>query len=335
MSGSRDRLVVVGLLVALVGGIVLLAPGSNDLGPPYQTSGRGPLGLSGLEAGLRSAGIATADRDRPTLAPGLTVIVNPRDVSHDDAASWMSSLRSGATMIYAAAYPDTFTRALGVTYTAGGTVTAGSALGAFPPVRAPAVVNQAVQLPPGSQSVYDVGTQGSEAAMGVIPVGKGAVWFISEPAWLTNQRVGTLALPLVLPIALASGRRVSFDTYHQTGSGQLNVLPYLPGWVSLLVAELVIAAVLVCWALWRRLGPVRPAPPEDPGYLGDLGPSLAALYEQGRHLDAVTGPLADEAARTARGRRNPAAVAQLRDADDVRAAVKALDDLTTERGAPR
>lgn len=335
MSSGRDGVVVVALLVALVAGIVVLAPGSADLGPPFQTAGRGPLGLSGLAAGLRSAGVATSDRDRPTLAPGLTLIVNPHDVSHDDAASWMRSLRAGASLIYAAAYPDTFTRALGVTYAAGGPVSPDNARAAFPPVRAPATVDQAVQLPPGSLSVYDVGRQGSESAMGVIPVGKGAVWFVSEPAWLTNQRVSSLALPLVLPIALAGGRTAAFDTYHQTGSGQLNVLPYLPDWVTLVVLEAAIAVVLVCWALWRRLGPVRPAPPDEPGYLGDLAPSLASLYEQGAHLGAVTGPLADAAARTHRGVRNPAAVARLRAAGDVRTAVKAWDQLTTEGGAPQ
>jgi hypothetical protein len=101
------------------------------------------------------------------------------------------------------------------------------------------------------------------------------------------------------------------------------------------VIEAVIAALLVCWALWRRLGPVRPSPPEDPGYLGDLAPSLAALYEQGGHLDAVTGPLADAAARTHRGIRNPAAVTRLRDAGDVRTAVKAWDELMSESGAKR
>ena len=219
--------VVVALLVALVAGIVVLAPGSADLGPPFQTAGRGPLGLSGLAAGLRSAGVATSDRDRPTLAPGLTLVVNPHDVSHDDAASWMRSLRAGATLIYAAAYPDTFTRALGVSYAAGGPVSPDNAKAAFPPVRVPATVDQAVQLPPGSLSVYDVGRQGSESAMGVIPVGKGAVWFVSEPAWLTNQRVSSLALPLVLPIALAGGRTAAFDTLppDRLGSAERAPLP--------------------------------------------------------------------------------------------------------------
>lgn len=335
MSSHRDRTIVVVLFVALVGGILLLAPGSADLGPPFQTAGRGPLGLSGLAAGLRSAGVATSDRDRPTLATGLTLVVNPHNVSHADAASWMRSLRSGAVLVYAAAYPDTFTRALGVSYTAGGDVSRDNAAAVFPPGPAAVSVNQAVQLPPGSLSVYDVGGQRSESAMGVIPVGKGAVWFFSEPAWLTNQVVGALALPLVLPIALSTGRTAAFDTYHQTGSGQLNVLPYLPDWVTLLVVEAAIGAMLVCWALSRRLGPVRPAPPEDPGYLGDLAPSLAALYEQGGHLDAVTGPLADAAARTHRGARNPAAVAELRNAGDVRTAVKAWDRLSNEGSASR
>lgn len=335
MSSGRDRMVVVVLLAVLVVGIILLAPGSTELGPPFQTAGRGPLGLSGLAAGLRSAGVATRDRDRPTLAPGLTLVVNPHDVTHADAASWMGSLRSGATLVYAAAYPDTFTRALGVTYTGGGAVVRAPARAAFPPVRVPSQVLQAVQLPPGSLSVYDIGGAGSESAMGVIPVGKGAVWFFSDPTWLTNQHVSGAALPLVLPIALDSGRTAAFDTYHQTGSGQLDVLPYLPGWVTLVVVEAAVGLILLCWALSRRLGPVRPAPPEDPGYLGDLAPSLAALYEQGGHLDAVTGPLADAAARTHRGARNPAAVAELRSARDVRTAVTAWDQLTTEGGQPR
>ena len=75
------------LVLAAGRGAVGAAAQHPDLGP-YQLSGRGPDGLSGLGAGLQEAGMRRPRPD-PADAPGdgLSVIVEPSGVSHDDAAA--------------------------------------------------------------------------------------------------------------------------------------------------------------------------------------------------------------------------------------------------------
>ncbi len=92
-------------------------------GRPISCPVAAPPGFRGWAPGLREAGIAVHESDQPTLAShGLTVVVEPYGVSHDEADSWMRSLRNGATLVYASDTPDPFTRALGIRYEPGGTV---------------------------------------------------------------------------------------------------------------------------------------------------------------------------------------------------------------------
>ena len=254
VSLRSDRSLALVLLAVLAVGLWTLRPGSDDVGPPYQLSGRGPTGLSGLGAGLREAGIAVHDSDQPTLADhGLTVVVEPYGISHDEADSWMRSLRNGATLVYASDTPDPFTQRLGIRYEAGGTVAnLVPAHATFPQMTPPARV---VRSASGRGGDRILSATGSGAAFAVIPVGRGTVWFLTDPVWLTNQRVAPTALPIVLPLAAAAGGSASFDRYHQSGAGHLNVLAYLPPVATLLVIEGALAVLMLVAAMLRRPGP--------------------------------------------------------------------------------
>ncbi len=327
MKSHSSGLVVTGLVAVLVVGALLLAPSRRDLGPSYQLAGHGRYGLAGVGAGLQAAGISVSERDRPTLAPGLTLIIDPHGVTHDEARSWMRSLRSGATLVYASAEPDVFTEALRVEYAGAGDVQPTAGLVAFPSANAPRYSAASLRLPPEASSLYEVG--GGDAAAAVIPVGSGSVWLFADPTWLTNLWVEQAGLPMLLPIAASAGDRASFDRYHQVGAGQLNVLRYFPGWVSLLVVELALGGIVLLLALARRTGPIAAEDDRDPADLDQQPASLAELYARGHHLEAVTAPLANAAQRErgSRAGRVAAPLARLRTATDVRTAVQAWQDI--------
>ena len=327
MRNHSSGLVIAGLVAALVVGALLLAPSRRDVGPDYQLAGRGAYGLAGLGAGLRAARIDVRERDRPTLDAGLTVIINPHNVTHDEAQSWMRSLRSGSTLVYAISRPDLFTDSLRVEYAAGGSVHPTAGLEAFPSANAPRYSAASVRLPPAASSLYEV--DGGDAAAAVIPVGRGSVWLFADQKWLTNLNVEPTGLPMLLPIAASAGGSASFDRYHQVGAGQLNVLRYFPGWVSLIAAELALGGLALLLALARRAGPISPQSEPDPAYLGELAPSLAELYARGHNLGAVTSALANavQRERGSRAVRVAEPLTRMRTATDVRTAVQAWQDI--------
>jgi hypothetical protein len=327
MSANRNWVIIVGLVAVLAVGLWLVRPASTQLGPPYQTSGRGPFGLSGLDAGLRAAGVRTHDRDAPTLAGGgLTIAVEPVDVTHDEAASWRRSLRAGATLIYAVDRADPFTSLLGVRFVHGAQVTPARWASAFQLATTPAFTARAATVPHGARAVY---YSGHRAAFEVIPVGKGAVWLFTDPRWLTNGRVQYTGLPMVLPIAWSTGRSAGFDVYHRKAGGNLNVLTYLPQVWTLLAVEGALAGLLLVSALLRRRGPVWPERIADPADDLSLAPSLAALYSKNNHAAAMASALAsaDQRRLGARAAAVQPQLERLRSADDSDQAVKAWHDL--------
>jgi hypothetical protein len=327
MSAGRDRGLVIGMIVVLIGGLWLLRPASDDIGPPYQVSGRGPAGLSGLGAGLRASGVKVAERNQPTLAAsGLTVVVAPVAVSHDDSDSWRRSLTGGATMIYAADRPDPFTRSLGVRFVRGGAVAPGLAAQTFPLMHPPGRAPEAVRLPPLGRSIY---VAGNGAVFAMIPVGDGVVWLLTDPAWLTNQHVSRTALPFVLPLARLAGDSAQFDQYHRSGAGHLNALDYLPRAATLLVIELALGGLLLVGSLMRRRGPLWPETAHAPVDDLSLAPSVASLYERNGAVDTMTAALADADERRlgARAVKVKDQLARLRAAADADAAVEAWQNL--------
>lgn len=327
MNASRNWIIIVGLLAVLAAGLWILRPASTELGPPYQTSGRGPFGLSGLDAGLQSAGVRTHDSDAPTLASrGVTIAVAPVDVTHDEAASWRRSLRAGATLIYAVDRPDPFTDMLGVRFVPGGRVSAARWASAFELATPPGSTFRAATVPHGARAVY---YSGRRAAFEVIPVGKGAVWLFTDPQWLTNHQVQYVGLPMVLPIAWSTGRSAGFDVYHRRPGGTLNVLTYLPQVWTLLAIEGALALLLLISALLRRRGPVWPQRVADPADDLSLAPSLAALYAKNKHAGAMASALAsaDQRRLGARSAAVQPQLERLRSAQDSDQAVKAWHEL--------
>jgi len=334
----RDGVIVAGLAAALVGGALLIGPTATPTaGPSLRVGGHGRDGLSGLAAGLRAAGVHVVERDAPTLPrPGLLVTVDPASVSHDDAASWLSSLRAGAVVLYASAAASPFTDALGVGVHGGGPVAITAAgRGVLPGLAPPAAAAAAFSLPAGARALYSAG---DGAALAVVPVGRGAAWLVSDPAWLENGGIVRTGLPLALPLALGTGGVVAVDAYHQSPSGRLDAEAYLPRPLRLALLEAVVAALLGGVALARRRGPVIPDEGEEPAGLGALAVGLGGLYERGRLVSAATTPIAVAARRRLGARAGGARgdLDRLARATTAQEAVTAVGDLArTTTGSSR
>lgn len=293
MRRSRDVWIGAAMLTVAAAGIGLLVQSPRTPGPPFRLEGHGSLGLSGLGAGLRSAGIRVGARLTPTIpGHGLTVSVEPVAVSHDEAAAWLRSVRSGAVLLLATDEPDPLTEALGLSFgfpdearpTAAG-------LRAFPGL-ADGPVDAAITFATvPARSAVLIGTRAA-AAMVVVPLGKGSVWALSQPRLLTNAGVAGDGLAVALPLAVRAGGAVGVDAFHQGGSPTLGSLAYLPRWLQLEILEVAAIAVLAAAAVARRLGPVAPEGRVASRSTVELVRSLAAMHRSAGRIGAVTRPLA-------------------------------------------
>jgi len=174
---SRDVWIGAALLAIAAAGIGLLVQSPNTAGPPYRLAGRGPLGLSGLGAGLRDAGFGVDERVSPTIPDhGLVVSVEPRAFSHDEAAAWVRSIRAGAVLLLASDHRNPLTEALGLRF-GGPADTRPTAAGmhAFPGVSAGGRVAATTfsRLPRGAVAL--VGGRAA-AAVALVPLGRGSVF---------------------------------------------------------------------------------------------------------------------------------------------------------------
>jgi hypothetical protein len=331
---SRDVWIGAAMLAIAAAGIGLLVHAPDTAGPAYRLEGRGALGLSGLGAGLRSAGMRVRTSVSPTIpSRGLTVSVEPAAVSHDEAAAWLSSIRAGAVLLLAVDHPDPLTEALGLAYGLPGeahpTAAGRRAFPGLSPAPVPAVTTFA-RVPEAGRVV--IGTP-TAAAMVVVPVGRGSVWAISEPRLLTNAGVAGDGLAVALPLARRAGGTVSVDAFHQGGSPTLGSLAYLPRWVQLVVLELGVIALLAAATAARRLGPVAP-PGRPPGRSTvELVRSLASMHRAAGRVGAAAGPLARAYRARLGGLSGPAeeALAELEGATSAAAAVRAcarVEDIT-------
>jgi hypothetical protein len=322
MSLSRDALILIGLIVALAVGTLALSSGSTSVGPPYVLSGHGPvLGLSGLGAGLKSAGV-TVDRGvRPTLdRDGLTVLVQPQSFSRDEAAQWRSTIRDGATVLLAASRPNALTRALGLRYGQGGVTTATAAAArAFPTATFPNTVEPAFTSAPRGSDVLVESAGGP--AMIVIPLGRGAVWAISSPRWLTNAHVEQTGLAVALPLATVAGGGVTVDEFHHGAGPRGGTFGYLPAGLQLALLEAAIVALAAVLMVARRLGPALAEDDEHQPSTAELARSMGAMYRSGSRVEAVTGALAAQLRRRVGG------------LGGVDRPLAALESATDERGA--
>ncbi len=293
MRRSRDIWIGAAMLAIAAAGIGLLVQSPQTAGPPYRLEGRGGLGLSGLGAGLRAAGIAVQASVTPTIPDhGLVVSVEPAGVSHDEAAAWLRSVRAGAVLLLATDARDPLTAALGLRFGFPGDARPTPAgLRAFPGLSpAPVAAGTTFTGVPAGDGVL-IGTRAA-AAMVVVPVGRGSVWVLSQPRVLTNAGIAGNGLAVTLPLAARAGGTVAVDAFHQGGSPTLGSLAYLPRWVQLLILEAAAIAVLAAVTAARRLGPVAPAGAEAGRSTVELVRSLAVMHRSAGRLAAVTGPLA-------------------------------------------
>lgn len=293
MTRSRDLWIGAVMLALAAAGIGLLVSSPHTPGPVYRLSGHGGLGLSGLGAGLRSAGIGVSESLSPTIpARGLTISVEPQSFSHDESAAWLRSVRAGAVVLLAADAPTPLTRALGLRF-------------GFPDEARPTAVGRRAfpGLEPGSVDAATtfadvpagdavlIGTSRAAAAV-LVPYGRGSVWAISQPLLLTNAGIAGDGLAIALPLAARAGGTVRIDAFHQGGSPTLGSLAYLPRWLQLVILEAAIVAVLAAVATARRLGPVAADDPAAGRSTIELVRSLAGMHRSAGRLDAVTQPLA-------------------------------------------
>ena len=326
MRPSRDAGIGIGVLLVTAVAAAALLQSPSGPGPSYRLSGRGPAGLSGLGAALRSAGFRVAAGDAPTIPhAGLTIAVEPAGMTHDEAAAWLGAVRAGAVLLYATDTPDPLTAALGLGFGPGGDLSA-SAAGrrAFPRLtRGPIFAARSFsRLPAGAAAI--VGTS-TGAAAAVVPLGRGSVWALAEPRLLTNAGAVPAGLAVALPLARRAGGTVVVDEFHHGAGPALGAVGYLPTTVKVLVAQAAVVALLWAASAARRLGPVAaPAPAAARGVV-ELVRSLARLHRAAGRRDAATAPLARDYARSFGGLvpAADAALADLRGAPSDAAAVEA------------
>jgi Domain of unknown function (DUF4350) len=323
---SRDVWIGAAMLAVAAAGIGLLVQSPHTAGPPYRLDGHGSLGLSGLDAGLRSAGVGVTESLTPTIpGHGLTISVEPQELSHDESAAWLRSVRAGAVVLLAVDAPNPLTQALGLRFGFPGEARPNAAgRRAFPglgPGRIAAATTFAVV--PHRDAVL-IGT--SHAAVAVlVPYGRGSVWAVSQPRLLTNAGIAGDGLAVALPLALAAGGTVRVDAFHQGGSPTLGSLAYLPRWLQLVIVEAAVVAALAAVSAARRLGPVE-APDAGAGRSTvELVRSLAAMHRSAGRLPAATRPLAAAYRRGLGGLAEAAgpALADLESAASAPAAVRA------------
>jgi hypothetical protein len=290
---SRDLWIGAAMLALAAAGIGLLVSSPHTPGPAYRLGGHGSLGLSGLRAGLRSAGIDVSESVTPTIpGHGLTVSVSPRSFSHDESAAWLRSVRAGAVVLLAADSPSALTQALGLRFgfpdearpTAAGRR-------AFPGLEPGRVVAATTFADVPSRDAVLIGTPDAAVAV-LIPYGRGSIWAISQPRLLTNSGIAADGLAIALPLAARAGGTVRVDAFHQGGSPTLGSLAYLPRWLQLVILEAGIVAVLAAFAAARRLGPLAADDPAAGRSTVELVRSLATMHRSAGRLQAATRPLA-------------------------------------------
>ncbi len=327
MRRSRDLWIGAALLALAAAGIGLLVQSPHTAGPPYRLDGHGSLGLSGLGAGLRDAGVGVDERVSPTIpGHGLIVSVEPRSFSHDEAGAWVRSIRAGTVLLLATDHRDPLTEALGLRFgpPADARPTAAGRR-AFPGLSPDgvAVATTFAGLPHGSVAL--VGDHGA-AAVAFVPVGRGSVVAVSQPRLLTNDSIAGDGLAIALPLAeAAGGGAVGIDAFHQGGSPTLGSLAFLPRWVQLEILEIAAIAILAAVAAARRLGPIAPEQAAGTRTTVELVRSLAHMHRAAGRLAAATAPLAGAYRARLGGLADPAedALVQLESAATPGAAVRA------------
>jgi hypothetical protein len=256
----------------------------RESSPLPSASSVGPRGLAAARLFLAETGrrpLRVAD-DGEALPPGAVVLLPaPRAVLEDaEATGLLEAVRAGGTLIWMAGpvRQPALERALEVRAVASRSHRTASPI-------APHPLFAGLELPAGDGWI-EGGLAGALSVLGAgqavaglsVPWGRGEVLVLSGTEALENERIGEGGSATLLARLAARGP-VVFDERWLVGR-RAPPSPALGGLAVAALQALLAAAVLLA-ARGRRLGAVRPPPPQGPGrtardYLG----SLAVLYRR-------------------------------------------------------
>ncbi len=305
---------------------------AREASPLPSASSTGPRGLAAARMFLSATGrrfVRLAGEAEAPPQGAVILLAAPRAALDDvDVAALLAHVRAGGTLVWMAGgvRQPALERALSVHILPGRAVRTAAPL-------APHPLLAGLELPAGSGQV-EGGPPHALAVLGAgplvaglsIPSGRGEVLVLSGTEPLENERIGEGGSVTFLARLAARGPIV-FDERWLVARGA----PPSPAATGLAVAALqaLLAAAVLLVARTRRLGAVRPPPPEGSGRTArDYLVSLAALYRRAgaeeeiaratwhrarRALEARTGiparlPPGEVAARLVR--RSPVAAAE-------------------------
>lgn len=256
----------------------------REAAPLPSASSTGPRGLAAARMFLAATGRAavrlSGPDDRPP-AGAVVLLAGPRAPLADaDVAALLAGVRAGGTLVWMAGpvRQPALERALSVRAAAGGAPGTALPLAPHPLVAGlelPAGSGAVVGGPPGALAVLGAGA----AIAGLsIPEGRGEVLVLSGSEPLENDRIGEGGA-LTLLTRLAARGPIAFDERWLLPR-RAGASPARAGLLAAALQALAAAAVLLS-ARGRRLGAIRPPPPEGSGRTArDYLASLAALYRR-------------------------------------------------------
>lgn len=272
----------------------------REASPLPSASSTGPHGLAAARMFLAATGRAPVRLAGEGEAPpprAVVLLAGPRSaLGHDDVAALLAHARAGGTVVWMAGpvRQPALERALSVRAIGGGAPRTAVPL-------APHPLFAGLSLPAGSGAVVGgpaealavLGAGPAVAALS-IPAGRGELLVLSGSEPLENARLAE-GDGVSLLTRLAARGPVAFDE-RWLAAREAPPSPARTGLVASALQAAVATALLLA-ARGRRLGAVRPPPPEGSGRTArDYLASLAALYRRA----GAEGELARETWRRAR-----------------------------------
>jgi hypothetical protein len=263
----------------------------REASPLPSASSTGPRGLAAARMFLAATGrrsVRLADEDDVPPKGAVVLLAAPRAALADaDVAALLAHVRAGGTLVWMAGpvRQPGLERALSVRALAGGPIRTAIPLAPHPLLAGLELPAGAGQLEGGPPEALPVLGAGPAVAGLSIPAGRGEVLVLAGAEPLENERIGE-GDAVTLLARLAARGPIAFDERWLVARGA----PASPAAIGLAVAALqaLLAAAVLVWARARRLGAVRPPPPEGSGRTArDYLVSLAALYRRAGAEDEI------------------------------------------------